>query len=259
MKRFVLIAALLAYNPFLLNAREVNNPNESTTPDAWSVAGDGCYSATAVAGGISGGVNGCEVAVDYLGNFVPTVGYTPASTSTQTLGTASLPWAQIFVASMTVTSGGTIGTPGTANALGTGNASGPQGVAFTGNPSFGESTIGGSGGAVAGIYVSTTIPVIAPFELLQSSGSAIVITSIPSISTRTVSGGGAPLPEGTFLVLGSSSTASITLQDQGTLAGSQLALGSATRVISKTKTLTLIWEGLLGRWEEIAYGNNQGN
>jgi hypothetical protein len=255
MKRFVIAAILLACTAFIVHAREVNNGTLDNlgTPDAWCVAGGAGYQATAVTGGISGGVNGAEDCVDFNGNFLPTV------TNAQSLGTPSLVWSNIYSTNLTTTGSQFAGAVGTANVTGTGNASAPSPDTAVGTQVFQEAAVGGPTESTAfSIFASTTIPVISSFETLLSTGS-VLVTSTPSISTRAVAGTGAILPGGTVLVLASTTTYTIVLQDQGTLAGSQLALGAATRTISKTKTLTLIWESVLARWEEIAYGNNQGN
>ena len=238
----ILSAALVVYAG---NGRQVGNP---ANPDAISWYGGGCYS--------GGTVTGCEVAIDYNGNLMPT------TANTQTLGTSALPWSTEYTQTSTNFGTATQGTNGTANALGTGNATGPSAMNVLGELQLNETVSPGSGGPTWGLYISSTIPVISGFEVLTSSSSSaggILVTSTPSISTRTIAGAGTIFPSGFVLVLTSTVTTPIVLQDQGTLAGSQLALGAATRSISKTKTLTLIWEATIGRWLELAYGNNQGN
>ncbi len=110
------------------------------------------------------------------------------------------------------------------------------------------------GAGPAGVTVSSTVPNVTTYVTLLSSGGPITLTSTPSISTMDVNGIGLTMPE--FLVLSSTSTNGITLQDEGTLTGSKLQLGSTTRVISTYKTLFLIFDPLDGFWREIAFGNN---
>ena len=62
-----------------------NTLNASGTPDAFDVFGNGCPQS---AGGST--ITGCEVAIDNLGNPQATVA------NVQTLGTAALPWLNVF-------------------------------------------------------------------------------------------------------------------------------------------------------------------
>lgn len=72
------------------NGRQVGTPSN---PDAASWYGGGCDQAAN-----GNGISGCEVAIDYFGNVVPTV------TNAQTLGAASLVWKTIYTVNE-VTSG----------------------------------------------------------------------------------------------------------------------------------------------------------
>ena len=89
--RLILATLFVIPLAMVIDAREVSNPS-SSTPDAWSAAGGNCYS-----GGL---VTGCEVAVDYNGNLLPTV------TNSQTLGTSSLLWSNVYATKVTAGSGG---------------------------------------------------------------------------------------------------------------------------------------------------------
>ena len=221
-------------------AREINsNPAKQ---DAVSFHGGDptCYSA--------GYVSGCEVAVDVTGNFLPTV------TNTQTLGTSSLLFSNVYA------NASTIGAVGTANATGTGNATAPTSQTVVGGLILSPSTVGTNpGGASFAIFGSTTIPYISSYETLLASAAAVIVTAVPSISTRAVSGTGALLPTGSYLVLTSTSANTITLQSQGTLSGSGLRLGAATRVITVGNTLTLIWNATVGQWFEQSFTAGTGN
>ena len=55
-----------------------------------------------------------------------------------------------------------------------------------------------------------------------------------------------------ILIVTSTSTTSITLQDNDGLSGSQLELGASTRVISAKKILTLMYQATLKKWQTIA-------
>lgn len=129
--------------------------------------------------------------------------------------------------------------------------------AVTANVPFalGKSQVGTATGAF-GVYASSTIPVGSSYILLLSSGSNLLVTSTPSLSTATSIGGATSIADGTLVVVTSTDAATITLQDDGTLSGSKLELGASTRAISAKKTLTLIYQATLGKWLEIAYGNN---
>lgn len=109
--------------------------------------------------------------------------------------------------------------------------------------------------STTGMYRSSAVVVTTSWESVISSGGIVVITATPSIATMTASG--FPLQDGTKLVLFSTSaTGGITFQDNGTLSNSQLELGAATRALTLYKTLTLRWSAALGKWIEIAFGNN---
>lgn len=105
---------------------------------------------------------------------------------------------------------------------------------------------------ITGVFGSTTVIPTSEFYVLTSSspGGTIPMTSTPTLSTTTAT-------DGQFVVLkGTSSVATITLQDNGTLAGSLLELGSTTRIISDLKVITLMFDSLVGKWIEVSYGNN---
>ncbi len=119
---------------------------------------------------------------------------------------------------------------------------------------FTKTAIGSASGQNTGVNVSTVIAVTTSYETVISSGGPIVLTSIPTIATGPAAG--LEFASGTILVIASTATASVTFQDNGTLSGSQLELGSTTRAISANKTLTLIYDATLHRWLELAFGSN---
>lgn len=130
-------------------------------------------------------------------------------------------------------------------------------TSVTGNVTVaGNSTVSGKviypRTTITGVFGSTTIIPTSEFYVLTSSspGGTVPMTSTPTLSTTTAT-------DGQFVVLkGTSSVATITLQDNGTLAGSLLELGAATRVISDLKVITLMFDSLVGKWIEVSYGNN---
>lgn len=102
--------------------------------------------------------------------------------------------------------------------------------------------------AFTGVYASTAIAASSSYETILSSASTVTLTSTPSIATGV---------SGQWLVLSSTATGgSVVFTDEGTLTGSKLQLGAATRTITAFKTLTLIYDAEDGYWHEIAFGNN---
>lgn len=115
-----------------------------------------------------------------------------------------------------------------------------------------RTTIGGAGTAGAGVFGSSTVIPTSLFTVIVASpnATAVLMTGTPTISTITAT-------DGQFLVLkGTSAVSTFTLQDNGTLVGSLVELGAATRVISNLKVLTLMFDSTAGVWLETAYGNN---
>lgn len=176
------------------------------------------------------GPKSSEGCFDSSGNIIPT------TNNTQTLGTSSLNFSNTYTKTATVGTGGIIN-------------SGPS------NTSTYQST---TRTVIQGININTIVPVTSSFETVVSSGGAIKLTSVPNISTTTIVGGTVTIPDGTFLVITATTTAgTVTFQDQGTLTGSQLELGAATRTLTKDKTLTLIFDATELVWKELSFGNNQ--
>lgn len=211
------------------------------------------------------GPRGAEVCVDYQGDVLST------TNNDATLGTSSLRWSDVETIGLN-TGGGSLsipssagvatslGTAGTANTAGSGNGAAPSLITITGALNFGVQVEGTNSTATTGIYTSTTIPIMSNYMTLLSSSSKVgenfLMLATPTIATTTVAGGATAIADGTILILTSTSTAIITLQDNGTLSGSLLELGAATRAISQFKVLTLVFQGRLGKWLEIAYANN---
>lgn len=130
-----------------------------------------------------------------------------------------------------------------------------MGCTLFANPS---TPVGTGETAALGIYNSTNVPVNASFETLLSSGAGTIIIATPSISTTTVPYGLVGIPDGTMLVLTSTAAAGggVTFQDNGTLSGSQLELGAATRTVTLNKILRLRFVSATSKWVEESYGNN---
>lgn len=81
------------------------------------------------------------------------------------------------------------------------------------------------------------------------NGAARTLTSTPTISAGTADGQ-------RLLIKGTSASLTITLQDEGTLPGSTLELGAATRVLGLHSQIELSWDATLVCWEEISYSAN---
>lgn len=110
--------------------------------------------------------------------------------------------------------------------------------------------------AITGISATTTILPTDSFNVLSSTGVSVLMTSKPTISTATIVGGSTPWADGTKLIITTTGTATITLQDNGTLSGSSLHLGAASRIIGADKILTLIYVAAQNFWDELSYANN---
>lgn len=104
--------------------------------------------------------------------------------------------------------------------------------------------------ALSGIQASTTVLATSAFETVLSTGGSVLLLSTPNI---TVSG----VPDGTRLVIVSTSTTGpIVFQDEGTLTGSKLELGAASRSVSGNSALSLIFDSVVGKWKETSYSAN---
>lgn len=186
-----------------------------------------------------------EICQDSTGSLIAT-----STQGVQNLGTATLPWDNVYSINSANSGSQSVGTPGSTPASGTG------GTAAT------QDTLSGlivfSPVSITGIYNSTTVPVNASSEVLLSTGS-IIMSGTPEISTTTVVGGSTLLPSGTYLVLTSTTpNTTITFSSSGTVAGSGLVLGAATRTLATHSVLTLILNTSFNPalWVEQAYTHN---
>lgn len=136
-----------------------------------------------------------------------------------------------------------------------GNLSTSGNVSSLGTMTFGTFEINGSA-LISGVAATTTILPTDTFNVLNSTGINVTVTSTPSISTATVVGGSTAWADGTRLVLTTTSTVTVTLQDNGTLSGSRLHLDAASRIVGADKILSLIYIAATNFWYETAYANN---
>ena len=190
-------------------------------------------------------------------------GATPVMTLNGTTGALTVPGAATISGTVTGPGTQTLGTVGTAAATGLGNSVFPLPINATGGIDLTPSSFGTGQTALLGIYVSSVIPVTSSYLVITSSSAGNQKqTAIPSISTVTVVGAtfaSSPIPDGFVLVVTSSGTPVITFQSNGTLSGSALRLGAATRAITAGNTLTLIWVKSLAQWVELAFSAGTGN
>lgn len=194
-----------------------------------------------------------ELCVDSSGNWIPT------TAGSQQLGTNALQFSDVEVS--------TINAGGKTLVLGAAGAVTVSGAVSSGSTAASQTSIAGAGvltqvavgtgtQAGAGLINGSTIPYNSSFEMLLGTGIATNVTmqNQPTITTTTPAG--IPLPSGSFLILTSTSSSGVTLIDNGTLTGTLLRLGAATRAISSQKTIMLIFSQTDGFWREVSYGNN---
>lgn len=95
--------------------------------------------------------------------------------------------------------------------------------------------------------VGDTIPATATtIRLNNTSGSSKTLTSAPTIADGT---------DGQILFIFNSSAQDVVLQDQGTLASSNLRLGATTRTLSTRDNIVLMYSSTVGDWVEFGFGN----
>lgn len=96
------------------------------------------------------------------------------------------------------------------------------------------------------LLAAGTINPNAPTVRVVGSGGAVTLTSTPTLQTATGDGQ-------EVLIIGTDATNTVTVQDNGTLAGSKLKLGSASRVLGLGSILKLHWDQGLGLWLELSF------
>ena len=96
----------------------------------------------------------------------------------------------------------------------------------------------------------TRIEPSSSYIVVNTTAGDITMARQPAIST------GAAIQDGQLLVVTSTGTGLVILQDDDTLAGSSLELGAASRSIGVSDVLTLIYDGLARKWRELAFSSN---
>jgi hypothetical protein len=120
------------------------------------------------------------------------------------------------------------------------------------------STLGATGQATlsGGVVLTPTgvqtlaaanlIAVAAGKVKVAGSGGAVTMTSTPTVALGTADGQ-------EVLVMGTDDANTVTLQDNGSLAGSKLRLGAASRLLKKGSSIRLSWDATFGFWYETAF------
>lgn len=222
MRKIFLILGVLAVGG-IAHARIIGTNPTGSSSDLWCNGGRIRAATT---------VSATEVCQDYLGDWIPTTA--GSGSGTQTLGTSSFPWYNIYAVSETLSGSSTIG----GNATITGNVT-TTGLRISGLQK------------VPQVYVSSTVTPTSSYIMFTSSGSDIVFQSHPILSTSTMT-------DGTWVTLYSTTSVSVTFTDEGSQTGTAFELGAATRTLSGFKVLTLQLNKQLvpAKWVEQYYGNN---
>ena len=105
--------------------------------------------------------------------------------------------------------------------------------------------------------LSTQITPSSNYIVLSPNNVAIggALTAIPTISTSTLGANGGPAyPDGTFIVVtGTSSVTSLRLQDNATLSGSRLNIGTGAAyvTVSSSLTATFVYNAAATSWNYV--------
>jgi hypothetical protein len=92
-----------------------------------------------------------------------------------------------------------------------------------------------------------TITVASTYKLISNTtGGSLTLTSAPTIANGQ---------DGQVVVITSVGTQNVVVQDQGTLAGSNLRLQAATRTLAPRDSLWLIYSAAVGDWLELGFSN----
>lgn len=83
-------------------------------------------------------------------------------------------------------------------------------------------------------------------RLNNTSGSSKTLTSAPTLADGQ---------SGQWIVITNTSAQNVVLQDQGTLASSNLRLGATTRTLGQNDSIILKYDGTTGDWLELQFSN----
>lgn len=165
--------------------------------------------------------------------------------------------------SVTVNGGGTV-TRSTAlyvDAL-SGAASNYAAVFATGNVGIGTTTpattLGVSG--TVSYTPSTTQSITANTDAILANAGVVVINNTTGFGINLNTGGAATIANGAtgqiLYIIGASGMASVTLNDQDSQGASNLQLGAASRAITASDVLQLIYDSTTGDWLEVSFATN---
>lgn len=120
---------------------------------------------------------------------------------------------------------------------------------FAGNVIVSSRVFSPTAGATQSLLAATAINPVGLKIKVVGNGGAVVLVATPTIT--------APATDGQLLLIqGTDATNTVTLQDEGSLAGTGLELGAATRVLGLGDTILLTWDSGTSRWYEVAFSNN---
>lgn len=104
-------------------------------------------------------------------------------------------------------------------------------------------------GALQSLAAANTVSHARMRAKVEGSGGAVTLTSTPSVQL--------PVQDGVLLIIqGTSNVNTLTLQDEATLPGSGLQLGSGTRTLGLGDILFLLYDAGTTTWYEVAFANN---
>lgn len=120
-----------------------------------------------------------------------------------------------------------------------------------GNASMGDVAITGTintvPSAIQSLLAATQIVAASPKVRVAGNGGPVTSTVTPTIP--------APASDIQLVLMGTSDVNTVTLQDNGTLAGTRLRLGAATRVLGANDILVLGYDVATNFWSEYSFVN----
>jgi hypothetical protein len=107
------------------------------------------------------------------------------------------------------------------------------------------------------IYTSASIQTLAAGSPVVASATKVIVAGSGGPVTTTAAPTIADGTDGQMLyVVGTNDTNTLELQDEGTLASSNLALGSTSRVLGLGDVLVLMYDTTAASWIEVSFTNN---
>jgi hypothetical protein len=107
------------------------------------------------------------------------------------------------------------------------------------------------------VYTSASIQTLAAGSPVVASATKVIVAGSGGPVTTTAAPTIADGTDGQMLyVVGTNDTNTLELQDEGTLASSNLALGSTSRVLGLGDVLVLMYDTTAASWIEVSFTNN---